>query len=369
LLLREIQRLRAGTSCRAIGAERLRAAGAEIAVDSGDWGSIGPVSSLLKIPSLWLTMRRTEAALRATPPRLVIPVDFGAFNLPLLRRMRRCEYRGTAVYYFPPGVWLDNERQARLVADTAMPLTPFERQRDFYHSLGLPCAYFGHPLVSTIAARAALPAGWPAEFGIRAGSGPRIAVFPGSRKEEVLRMLRPLARAARMLAKSRDATFVLAASSQANARRIEALWGAAGGLPPPVVARGDAIAHAAEAADVAWVASGTAVLETALRAVPQIAFYAIDPLQYRIARRKVPQFVRGPLTLPNLLLGRPVVPELLQAQLTPENLFALTSELLDDPARRDEQLRGDAELRAKLGPPDALTRIARFVVECLDEAA
>jgi len=369
LLLREIQRLRAGTSCRAIGAERLRAAGAEIAVDSGEWASIGPVSSALKVPRLWLTMRRTDAALRATPPRLVIPVDFGAFNLPLLRRMRRCGYRGAALYYFPPGVWLDNARQARLVAAAAMPLTPFERQRDFYHSLGLPCAYFGHPLVSTIAPREALPAGWPVEFGIRAGSGPRVAVFPGSRREEVLRMIGLLARAASMLAASRDASFVIAASSQANARRIEALWGAAGGPAPPVVARGDAIARAAEAAHLAWVASGTAVLETALRAVPQIAFYAIDPLQYRIAQRKVPQFVRGPLTLPNLLLGRPVVPELLQGRLTPENLCALTSELLDDPARRDEQLRGYDELRSKLGPPDALTRIARFVVECLDNAA
>lgn len=368
LLLGEIRRLRANTSCRAIGSERLRAAGADITVDSSEWASIGPLSALLKVPALWLTMRRTGSALRKSPPQLVVPVDFGAFNLTLLRSMRKHGYRGAALYYFPPGAWLDNARQARLVAGTAMPLTPFERQRDFYHSLGLPCAYFGHPLVSAIAPRANVASAWPAEFGIRERGGPRIAVFPGSRREEIERMLGVLARAARVLAASREATFVIAASSQANARRADAQWHATGG-PPAFVARGDAIALAVERAHLAWVASGTAVLETALRAVPQIAFYAIDPVQYRLAQRKVPQFVRGPLTLPNLMLGRRIVPELLQAELTPENLCALTCELLDDPARRNEQLRGDAELRARLGPPDTLTRIARFVVEQMDGAA
>jgi len=347
----------------------LRAAGADIAVDSSEWASIGPLSAALKVPALWLTMRSTSVALRRSPPRLVVPVDFGAFNLVLMRSLRKNGYRGAALYYFPPGVWLDNERQARLVASASMPLTPFERQRDFYHSLGLPCAYFGHPLVSVIAPRNAVPSSWPAELAIAEHGGPRIAIFPGSRNEEIHRMLRPLARAARVMAAARNASFIIAASSHANARRIDGLWRAEGGPLPPVIVQGDAIARAVESAHLAWVASGTAVLETALRAVPQIAFYAIDPMQYRLAKRKVPQFVRGPLTLPNLLLGRRIVPELLQAELTPENICALTAELLDDPARRDEQLRGAAELRARLGPPDALTRIARFVIARMDEAA
>ena len=368
-MLREIQRVRAATSCRAIGSERLRAAGADIAVDSGEWASIGPFSAALKVPALWLTMRRTSAALRRSPPRLVVPVDFGAFNLVLLRSLRKNGYAGGAVYYFPPGAWLDNERQARLVAAASTPLSPFERQRDFYHSLGLSCEYFGHPLVSAIVPRNDVPAAWPAEFKIVERGGPRVAIFPGSRNEEIRRMLAPLARAARVMAAARNASFIIAASSLANARRIDGLWRAAGGPIPAVIAHGDAIGRAVDSAHLAWVASGTAVLETALRAVPQIAFYAIDPMQYRLAKRKVPQFVRGPLTLPNLLLGRRIVPELLQAELTPENVCALTSELLDDPARRDEQLRGVAELRARLGPPNALTQIARFVIARMEEAA
>jgi len=366
LLLEEIRTLRPGATCAAIGSERLRAAGANITVDSSDWASIGPVSAFAKIPRLYIIMRQHDAILRREPPRVVIPVDFGAFNLRLVEQMRHGGYRGPIVYYFPPGAWLDNERQARAVAGGAIPLTALVRQRDFYHRLGLRCEYFGHPLVSAIAPRAAVDAQWPAELGLEGSAGPKIVVFPGSRAEEIALMADRLAAAAAMLARDERATFVIAAASRVRARQVERQWPRASGGMRPVIASGESIQRALRAADVAWVASGTAVLETALREIPQVAFYAISRTQYRIAQRRVPQFVRGPLTLPNLILGRTIVPELLQDDLTPQALVDATRRLLSDDGARAAQLQGYRELRAALGPPDALTRIARFVVETMD---
>lgn len=363
--MREIKRLVPDVTCTAIGSHRLRDAGANIIIDSSDWASIGPVSALLKIPPLLVTGWRTANALCRRPPRLVIPVDFGALNLRLVLELRRRRYSGTIVYYFPPGAWLDNERQARAVAGGATPLTAFTHQRDFYHGLGLRCEYFGYPLVSVIEPRTLVAPAWPPEFGLPASPGPRIVVFPGSRHEEIALMVPRLARAAALLG-SANASFVVAAVSEARAKQIQKLWARDGEVP--FIARGDAIERAMASADLAWVASGTAVLETALRSVPQIAFYAITPAQYRIAQRRVPQIVAGPLTLPNLVLGRGIVPELLQDELTPANLAAQTRALLADASARAAQLRGDAELREQIGPPDALTRIARFVVEQLEEA-
>ncbi len=369
LLLAEIRRLRPETTCQAIGSQRLRAAGAQIAVDSAEWASIGPVSALTKIPQLYLIMRRFDAALRAHPPRLVLPIDFGAFNMRLILRMRRCGYRGDIVYYFPPGAWLDVEAQARAVTSAATPLSPFTRQRDFYRGLGLPCEFFGHPLVSAIAPRSGRATEWPAAAGVAAPEAARIIIFPGSRREEVALLLPALATAAHELAEAGGAAFAIAGSSDSRARQIRELWQRVTGRPAPPVVSGDAVATASLAADLAWVASGTAVLETALRAVPQIAFYAVTATQYRIALRRVPQFVRGPLTLPNLIVGRSVIPELLQADLTPRNLVEQTRHLLADAGARAAQLRGYEELRAALGPPDALTQIARFVVARLDGSA
>jgi lipid-A-disaccharide synthase len=368
LLLRALRAVHPSIACAAIGSDRLRAAGATIATDSTEWASIGPVSAIAKIPGLYLTMRRTDAALRHDPPRVVLPIDFGAFNLRLLDQMRRSGYKGEIIYYFPPGAWLDSEPQARAVARFATPLTAFTRQRDFYHRLGLRCEYFGHPLVSAIQPRAAQAPSWPASLGLSAQSGPRIVIFPGSRREEVARMLPIVASAARELA-SAPASFVIAGSSARRAVQIADVWRRSGSGEPPVIAQGDAIAEAVNSADLAWVASGTAVLETALRAVPQVAFYSISPAQYRIAQRRIPQFVRGPLTLPNLLLGRTFVPELLQADLTPQRLLAQTRTLLEDDAAREAQLQGYAELRAALGPPDALDQIARFVAAGMERGS
>src|SRR5215467_9952970 len=170
LLLRALRELRPSIACSAIGSDRLRAAGATIAADSTEWSSIGPVSAIAKIPGLYVTMRRFDMRLRRDPPRVVLPIDFGAFNLRLLEQMRRSGYRGEVIYYFPPGAWLDAQEQARAVARFATPLTAFTRQRDFYHRLGLRCEYFGHPLVSAIQPRATQAAGWPSSLGVASSS-------------------------------------------------------------------------------------------------------------------------------------------------------------------------------------------------------
>jgi lipid-A-disaccharide synthase len=121
------------------------------------------------------------------------------------------------------------------------------------------------------------------------------------------------------------------------------------------VARGaDATLHDA---DVAWIASGTAVVEGVLREVPTVALYIVSPREVEIGRR----MWHGPyITLPNILLGRAAIPELLQDAATPERLAAAANALLDDPAAQLEDARA---LRAALGPSDALQRCARFVID------
>ncbi|MBV8171252.1 MAG: hypothetical protein JO219_04890 [Candidatus Eremiobacteraeota bacterium] len=366
LLLNQLRALRPQTACAAIGGERLRAAGARLTADSSDWASIGPVSAFAKIPKLYIIMRQHDAMLRRNPPRVILPVDFGAFNLRLVQQMRHSGYRGTIIYYFPPGAWLDSEPQARAVASGAIPLTGFARQRDFYARLGLRCEYFGHPLVSAIAPRAAQETAWPAQLNAATGGGPRIVVFPGSRAEEIDNFGARVAAAAALLSAREQATFVIASASAPRARQIARMWPRASGGMQPVLVQGAQLDAALRAADAVWTASGTAVLENALREIPQVAFYAITPTQLRIAQRRIPQFVRGPLTLPNLLLGRSIVPELLQDALTPDALALATTKLLSDDAARRAQLAGYRELRASLGPPDTLARIARFVADAME---
>jgi lipid-A-disaccharide synthase len=258
------------------------------------------------------------------------------------------------VYYFPPGAWLDNPEQARAVASAATALTPFAHQRDFYRSLGLPIEFFGHPLVSVIAQRPPQPLSPP----------PVIAVLPGSRREEVARHLGVLAHAARDLRLHLNANFIAVAASDKRENQIRESWARSGGPSDMTISREDATTVFARA-DLAWVASGTAVLEAALVGVPQVAFYVVSPAQYRVAQRRLPKALLWAITLPNLVVQRRIVPELLQHDFTPARLVEETLKLLDQDVQRDRMRSDYDELRSALGPADSLQRIANFVVDRL----
>lgn len=351
LLVRELRKLRPELTFAAVGGERLRDAGAKIVQDcvAGEWASIGHLRAYLKIPWLLMIMLGLARRLLSDPPRLLICVDFGAFNLRMLEWLRFCGYRGKALYYFPPGVWFDNAGQARKVARVATALTPLRHQADFYRRLGLPVEYFGHPLAGAIQPRPNTPLARP----------PRIAIMPGSRDEEIALHVPILAEAARIVRAQTDARFTVVAASESRARELRAAWPAECGGPDAVVRL--SVADAATAADLAWVASGTAVLETALAGVPQIAFYRLSEAQYRFTERRVPHIIHGPITLPNLVTGKTVVPELLQYDFEPRRVAAETATLLESDDARRAQIEGYAALRRALGPNDAIVRIAAYV--------
>ena len=359
LLVSALRKLHPSLTVRAVGGERLRAAGAEIIEDSvvGGWASMGHLRAYVNIPWLLGRMLSIASGIMRDPPRLLVCVDFGAFNLRMLEWLRFCGYRGRALYYFPPAAWLDRPAQARKVARVAEAITPFRHQADFYKSLGLAIEWFGHPLVSIVEQRAPRETSTP----------PLVVVMPGSRDGEVDCHLPVLAAAAEMFARERGARFRVVAASDTLLGSIGARWPQSCGGRSAVV-RADA-ASAALDADVAWAASGTAVLETALVGAPQVAFYRVSDAQYRFVERHLPHLLIGPVTLPNLVLGERIVVELLQHAMSPERLLAETIPLLDDRSRREAMLDGYARMRRALGPPDSLERIAAGVDSMLGAPA
>ncbi|TAM60963.1 hypothetical protein EPN52_03780 [bacterium] len=344
LLLERLTRVLPDLSVSGIGGARLRAAGARLRRDNRGWASMGPLSALAKIPKLLAIMWLETLALVRDPVELVLLVDFGAFNLRLAQSLRRLGYSAPIAYYFPPSAWLDREGTAREVARTSQPIVPFAHQRDFYRSLGIDAAYFGHPLASVIEERAPLP--------LPPAGGGTLALLPGSRPQELRYHLPRLFAATALLRRERPHLHaVLAAHDDEAAARLRAQAKAAG----VEVVRG---AHAALAcADVALIASGTAVLEAALTGVPCAALYVLSEAQARIGRR----VYRGRyITLPNLISGEEILPELLQERATPQALAAAAAELFEGAAaeRMRERFR---HMRLLLGTPRTLDDLAAYV--------
>jgi len=291
-------------------------------------------------------MWRHALWVRSSPWDLIVLVDFGASNLRFAKTLRLLGYPGPILYFFPPGAWLDRESQARAVARYSVALTPFQHQRDFYESLSLPVAYFGHPLRSLVEPRAPRPPAPP--------DGGLVALLPGSRRAEIGRHLGRLLKACRVVRAHRpNARFVVSAAD-ADVEGLIAAELKRTFFDGVRIVRG--AAAALDVADAAWIASGTAVLEAALREVPTVALYVIEAAQVALAKR----ILRTPyVTLPNILLGREVVPERLQDDATPERLAEALEDLLRDPA---PQLADFRDVRAALGPPDALRRCAAFAL-------
>lgn len=336
-----------------IGAARMRENGIALWRDHSGWASMGPLAAIPRIPKLLRTMLLTAEHIVHSKPDLVILVDFGAFNVRLAKRLRARGYRGPILDVFPPATWLDRERTARDLAAVATPLTAFAHQRDFYRSLGLPIAYFGHPLAGQYAMRAPREAP-PADAGT-------VALLPGSRGGELRYHVPRLLDAFRALRERRPGLQGVAGAADERAEAHIRRAAERAGLTQLRFVRGtrDAIAQA----DAAWVASGTAVLECALYGVPAVALYVIAPVLVKHARR----VYSGPfITLPNLVLDRAVVPEFLQDEATPGNLSQAMDAVLRDPAL---QYREFERLREALGPPDALEQCAAYAVQLARGAA
>lgn len=332
-----------------IGAERMREHGFTLWRNHRGWASMGPLAAIPRVPKLLSTMWQTALHIARTKPDLVILVDFGAFNLRLAKTLRvRLNYAGPVLDMFPPATWLDNEKRARDVSSYAVPLTAFARQYAFYKKHRLPIVYFGHPLASQYTERPPMPA--------PPSDGGTVALLPGSRGGELKYHVPVLVDAFAQLQAVRPHLQGVFGAADARGEATIAAAVAKAGLQNVRIVRG--VREAVAGADAAWVASGTAVLETALLGVPCVALYIIAPVLVKHARR-VAAIAGKYITIPNLVLGREVVPEFLQEQATAANLSQAMDTLLHDPAVQYAQF---AALREALGPADALDQCGKFAV-------
>jgi lipid-A-disaccharide synthase len=330
-----------------IGSDRMRGDGWTLWRNNTGWASMGPLAAVPRIPKLLATMWRTAVHLATRKPDLVVLVDFGAFNMRLAKTLRsRLGYGGPMMYLFPPATWLDNENVALAVSSMTVPVTGFTHQYDFYKSQRLPIMFFGHPLASQYEQRSARPT--PPD------DGGTIALLPGSRAGELRYHVPALLDALRILRETRPQLRAVFGAADAQGRKT--LERAAKRSRLGNISVVDGAARALTEADAAFVASGTAVLETVLSGVPAIALYIIAPALEKHARRI---YSGRFITLPNLVMDRELVPELLQNDATPERLAAAMEEVLRDPQRQYAQF---AEVRERLGPPTALQDCGKFAV-------
>jgi lipid-A-disaccharide synthase len=315
---------------------------------------MGLFEVLGRLFELLLRRRRLLRSLIASRPDVFIGIDAPDFNLGLELKLRRAGIR--TVHYVSPSVWAWRQKRVlkiRRACDLMLTLFPFEAQ--FYRQHGVPVRFVGHPLANSIPLQVDRPAARQL-LGFSADSTV-VALMPGSRGGEVSRLGPLFLDAARLLASRRqDLQFVLPCASAPRREQLEQMLEGRD-LRLSLL---DGKSHEALAAcDVVLIASGTATLEALLHKRPMVVAYRVANLTYRLLRR----FMKTAFfSLPNLLAGRQLVPELIQDAATPQALADALTSLLDD---GQDQTEGFAAIHVALRQ-DASTQAAEAVLQLVN---
>lgn len=354
-----------------LGGDAMAAAGLEPVAHSDEVAVVGIVEVVRELPRIRQVFRRLLRSVEKRRPELAVLVDFPDFNLRLARRLRR---RGVPVlYYVSPQVWAWRRRRVETIArlvDRMLVLFPFEV--DVYRGYELEVEHVGHPLVDEVPE---LQSVWEGEADLP--PRPTVALLPGSRNSEVRRILPPMLRAAAAVVGGPEHGRAGVSSGKDTARirliraptvdpgLVDRLVAASplGSEDLEIVRSGRFAAVAGS--HLALCASGTATLEVGLLGTPMVVVYRVSPVTGLIGRWLVDlPFV----SLVNLVLGRRVVPELLQGEAGEAQMAATAQELLSNRRRIDSMRAALAELRPALGDSGASERAARSLLQQLGAA-
>lgn len=354
-LVSEILSLDRNVAFFGMGGERLKSAGVRVDIPMESVSVVGISEVISRIGDIYRAYRRFCRILEKEKPDALVVVDFPDFNFKLLKFARK---KGIpVVYYITPQVWAWRKGRVRFLqkyVDLALVILPFEE--DFLRDNGVNASYVGHPILDRIYSLEPRH-----EFleGLGMRKGERlVALMPGSRDSEVGSHLPVLLSCAEELSRTFSTLkFVVPRAPNVSA----GCWD----IDVPENCRFvdgkyyEILAYA----DIGAVASGTASLEAALFGLPSVVFYFLNPVTYFLGRK----LVRLPyVSLPNIILERGAMTELIQKDFTPGRLAEELTELLKaHDGKRRKAVDIKRELKRRLGENGASRRAAEKILEFL----
>ncbi|MFN3505051.1 MAG: lipid-A-disaccharide synthase [Caldimicrobium sp.] len=348
LLVKKIRELNPSFHFLGIGGPKLRGSDAEILFSAEALSLVGiPKPSDLK--KYLFIYRKVEDILRKRKVDLVILVDFPGFNLKIAKLAKSLNY--PVVYYVAPQIWAWYKNRIKILkscVDLLFVVLPFEEE--FFKNYGIPVKYYGHPLVDIVKVNQSKELFFTI-YGLEENKT-LISFFPGSREGEVARHLPLFIKVYRKFKKRRpDCVGIL---GKAQGLKDSPLWEEA---KRDMLVLENMPYEILKYSHVALLASGTITLEAALLETPAVVTYNLPSWMYLIAKKlvKVPY-----ISLPNLILGKEVYPEILQNKQSPEALVVALEEML----RKGEEIKRELQnIRALLGKPGVTWKIAEEIIK------
>ena len=332
-LIRELKQLDPSADIRCWGGDKMEAAGGQLIKHYRELAFMGFTEVLMNLRTIFRNLKFCKEDILTYKPDTLVLIDYPGFNLRIAKWAKAQGIK--VIYYISPQVWAWKENRVRMMKeciDLMLVILPFEK--DYYHNKWQwEVEYVGHPLLEVVDRE-------KQQHSIEAFSTkPVIALLPGSRKQEILKKLPIMLEASKSFP---DHQFIVAKAPGLEESFYDDLL-----APYANVSYVSNRTYSLLSQSVAaLVTSGTATLETALFAVPEVVCYKGSPISYQIARRVIKVKY---ISLVNLIMDRLVVKELIQDQLTPSNLQKELQDLLFNESRKAELKEDYAALRQVLG--------------------
>jgi len=337
-----------------MGGQAMLEAGVDIVYDIADLGIIGFVEIIKNLPRLF-RLRDTLAELmeRERPDVLVI-IDYPGFNM---RLAKIAKSKGIPVVsYISPSVWAWGRGRAKEVAETVQKVAaifPFEAE--VYVEAGANVTFVGHPLLDIV--KTTMNQEETREYFSASANSPVVLLLPGSRQQEITNLLPVMLEAGeKIVAQLPHCQFFLPVASTISQEMIQNIISR---YKVNVILTKDRTYDLMNIATVAIAASGTVTLEASLLKLPTIIIYKTATLTYFLGKIlvKIPY-----ISLPNIIAGRKIVPELLQYAVTADNIANEAMPVLTTPAIHKAVVTDLEEVRRKLGAEGAVRRVAQEIL-------
>jgi len=354
-LAREIKKISPSTELLGFGGDLMAAQGVRLVRNYKDYNVMGFVEVIKNLRRILQLLDDLTEIIRAERPDLLVLIDYPDFNWRLAKRAKKLGVK--VLSYIPPSAWAWRKSRAKTcaaIADEFIAIFPFELP--VYEAAGAKISFLGNPLVDTVK-----PSMSPTEarkfFGVTETEHV-ILLMPGSRRQEIKLLLQPLLDAAKILSATRPAKFFLPVADGVDKNFLrEKISSAQVEITLVDAARRYDLMSIADAAAAT---SGTVILEAALLNLPCVVLYKMAPLNFFIGKLLVDiKF----FSLPNILADEKILTELLQDEVTPENIVAEVLKLYRGEKNRTRVVEKLNAACAKLGTSGAAARVAKKILD------
>ena len=342
-----------------MGGKNMREAGVRIVYDIEHLGIIGFVEVLKHLPLFFKLIKFLKETMVNEKPDVLVCIDYPGLNMKIAHAAK--EMGIPVVYYIAPTIWAWKKGRAKQIArDVRQVASIFPFEAEAYKKAGAPVTFVGHPLADTVKTSMSFEEAMKYFGGQK--DKKRILLMPGSRKNEVSGLLPVMLDACKLISEKAECQFYL---PKADTISDEFLNSFLSKHPELSVTVTEGKQYDLMQICTACIASsGTATLETALMQLPTVLIYKLAPATWFIAKHVVEVKYAG---LPNLLLQKEVTPELLQNQVTAENIASIIVPWITDEQIRVRNINELQEVRKRLGDAGAVKRTARLILKTAGE--